>query len=77
MACTVALSLREPVLEMEKPSHPFYEPWRTSLVPLRRIALDRVCRYKDFISDGEQGYLGVNKDHPGRAIYIYRECAPI
>ncbi|KAJ5988676.1 hypothetical protein N7481_003886 [Penicillium waksmanii] len=77
MACTVALSLREPVLEMENPSHPFFEPWRASLVLLRRMALDRMWRSKDFISDCEQGYLGVDKDHPDRAIYIYRECTGI
>lgn len=77
MACTVALSLREPVLEMEKPYHPFYEPWRASLILLRRIALDRKWRFEDYMSNREQGYLGVDKDHPDRAIYIYRGCAGI
>lgn len=58
---------------MENPSHPFYEPRRTSLVLLRRISLDQVWRHNYYMCDMENCYFGVDEDHPDRAIYIYCE----
>lgn len=76
MACILNLNLRNPVSDLENPSHPLHEPWFASLAILRGFSLPRKTLwgnkyYGPIPSD--QGYLGVDENNPDQAMYIFRK----
>ncbi|CAI7657472.1 unnamed protein product [Penicillium pancosmium] len=76
MACILNLNLRNPVSDLENPSHPLHEPWFASLAILRGFSLPRKTLwgnkyYRPIASD--QGYLGVDENNPDQAMYIFQK----